>query len=74
MYEMGVQVLSWEGAILRGRAPHCKVYGRSAASSTKAAEQLEAPFGLMTREGLRKRVLDGGPDPSMGKGATHCKV
>jgi len=38
--------------------------GRSAAlSPTKTAEQVEVLFGLWTCVGLRRHVLDGGPDP-----------
>jgi len=49
-------------------------------SPAKMAEPIEMPFGLWTRVGPRDHVLDGGLDPSMGrgnfegKGASHCKV
>jgi len=49
-------------------------------SHAKTAQQIEMPFGLRTQVGLRNNVLDGGPDPSMGKGdfkgkgADRCKV
>ena len=33
-------------------------------SLAKAAEPIEMPFGLLTRVGPRKHVLDGGPDPA----------
>jgi len=45
------------------------------------AEPIEMPFGLRTRVGLWKHVLDGGPDPPWGgenfwggEWASHCKV
>jgi len=47
----------------------------------KIAAPIEMPFGLRTRVGPGNHVLDGGPDPPMGrgnfegrKGASHCKV
>jgi len=49
-------------------------------SPAKMAEPIEMPFGLRTRVGPENHVLDGGPDPPMGrgnfkgKGASHCKV
>jgi len=45
------------------------------------AELIEMPFGLMTWVGPGNHVLDGVPDPPMGrgnfeegKGASNCKV
>jgi len=48
-------------------------------SPAKTAKPIEMPFGLWTRVGPSKHVLDGGPDPHAngnfeGKGAAHCKV
>jgi len=34
----------------------------------KTAKPIEMPFGLMTQVGPGNRVLDGGPDPPMGRG------
>jgi len=34
----------------------------------KTAAPIELPFGLRTWVGLRNHVLDGGPDPLMGRG------
>jgi len=55
----------WEGAILRGRESHCKVWGHSAVTCTKTAEPIvvscaetpepiDLPFELWTRVGQRK--------------------
>jgi len=41
-----------------GSAP-CKVWGPSAVSCAKTAEPIEMPFGVWTRVGRRKHVLDG---------------
>jgi len=44
------------------------------------AAPVEMLFGLRTRVSPRKHVLDGGPDPPMGKailrgkGSSHCKL
>ena len=49
-------------------------------SFAKTAEPIEMPFALRTWVGPGNHVLDGGPDPPvgrgnlMGKGASHCKV
>ena len=49
-------------------------------AKTAAPIEIEMPFGLRTRVGQRNHVLDGGPDPLMGRdnlegeGASHCKV
>ena len=49
-------------------------------SPAKAAEPIEMPFGLRTLVGPGNHVLDGVPDPHMGrgnfegKGASHSKV
>jgi len=48
-------------------------------SFAKTAEPIEMPFGLRTWVDQRNHVLDGGPDPPMGKGqflgeGAHCKV
>ena len=49
-------------------------------SPAKTAEPIEMPFGLRTRVGPGKHVLDGGPDfpvgrvNFLGKGVSHCKV
>ena len=45
----------------------------------KTAESIQIPFGLWTRVGPRKHVLDGVQIPwagaiLRGKGAAHCKV
>jgi len=40
-------------------AAHCKLQGLSAVSCTKKAEPVEMPFGVWTRVGPRKHVLDG---------------
>jgi len=37
-------------------------------SPAKTAELIEMPFGLRTRVGPGNHVLDGGPDPPMGRG------
>ena len=37
-------------------------------SPAKTTEPIEMPFGLRTRLGLGNHVLDGGPDPPMGRG------
>jgi len=37
-------------------------------SPAKTAEPIEMPFGLWTLVGPRNHVLDGGPDPPMGRG------
>jgi len=52
MYYMGLQIPSWEGAILRGEgASSCKVWGHAAVIYAKMAEAIEMPFGLWTRMG-----------------------
>jgi len=50
-------------------------------SPAKTAAPIELPFGLRTWVGLGNHVLDGRPDPPMGRGknfggewASHCKV
>jgi len=57
-----------EGAILRGRVAHCKVWRRSLMSCAKTAEPIEMAFGLWAWMDPRNHVLDGGPDPAW-KGA-----
>ena len=37
-------------------------------SPAKTAEPIEMPLGLRTRVGPGNHVLDGGPDPTMGRG------
>jgi len=37
-------------------------------SPSKTAELIEVPFGLKTQVGPRNHVLDGRPDPLVGKG------
>jgi len=37
-------------------------------SPAKTAEPIEMPFGLRTRAGQGNHVLDGSPDPAMGRG------
>ena len=37
-------------------------------SPAKMAAPIELPFGLRTWVGLENHVLDGGPDPPMGRG------
>jgi len=39
-------------------AAHCKVPGLSAMSCAKMAESIEMPFGMWTRVGPRKHILD----------------
>jgi len=46
----------------RGTA-HCKVWQHSAVISAKMAELIEMPFGLWTRVGPIKHVLDGAQIP-----------
>ena len=36
-------------------------------SHTNTAAPIEMPFGLMTRVGPGNHILDGGPDPPMGR-------
>jgi len=36
-------------------------------SPAKTAEPIEMPLGLRTRVGAENHVLDGGPDPPMGR-------
>ena len=49
-----------KGVILRGKGVvDCKVYGLSAVSCAKTAEQMEMLFGLLCPLGPRKHVLDG---------------
>jgi len=49
-------------------------------SPAEAAEPIEMPFGLRARMGPGNYVLDGVPDPPIGRrnfereGASHCKV
>ena len=46
-------------------------------SPEKTAAPIELPFGLRTWVGLENHVLDGGPDPPMGRDnfePSHCKV
>jgi len=50
-------------------------------SPAKMLQPIKMPFGLRTRVGRGNDVLDGSPDPPMGrgdfegeKGASHCKV
>jgi len=50
-------------------------------SPAKTAAPIELPFGMRTWVGPLNHVLDGGPDPPMGRGkffcgewASHCKV
>ena len=45
-----------QGAILRGKANRCKVYGRSAVSCAKTDQPIEMPFGLRIRVGSRNNV------------------
>ena len=40
-------------------AAHYKVKGLSALSCAKTAESIDVPFGMWTRVGARKHVLDG---------------
>jgi len=48
-----------EGAVSRGKkAAHGKVYGLSAVSCVKTVEPIEVPFGIWTRVGPRKHVLE----------------
>ena len=39
-------------------AAHCKIPGHSAVSCAKIAESIEIPFGMWTRVGPRKHILD----------------
>jgi len=49
-------------------------------SPAKTAQPIEMPFGVRTQVGPGNHVLDGTPDPSMGRGnfegegESHCKV
>jgi len=51
-------------------------------SPAETAGPIEMPFGLRTQLGPSNHVLDGSPDPRMGRGtferggegASHCKV
>jgi len=60
----------------------CLSLSRSVAvsSSAKTQEPIEIPFAMRSQVGPGKHVLDGGPDPPMGRGnfegegASHCKV
>jgi len=54
---MGVQIPMRRGSFEEKGAVHCKVQGLSA---VKTAEQIEMPFGMWTRMGSRKHVLDDG--------------
>ena len=62
---MGVQIPTWEGAILRGGRCillyYCKVYGNSAAICANMAELIEMLFGLWPWMGCRNHALDRGP-------------
>ena len=44
------------------------LYSVAFGAYTKKAEAIEIPFGMMTRRGLRYRVLNGGPDPPRKRG------
>jgi len=50
-------------AILRGKGMPQHARQHSDVSCAKTAEPVKMPFGLWTRMGPRKHVLDGGPDP-----------
>jgi len=55
-----------EGAILRGKGLHCKVYGHSKVSTgtcAKTAEPIVMPFELWAQTRPRNHELDGDPDP-----------
>ena len=43
------------------------LYSRAFVTHTKTDEPIEMPFGMMTRVDPRYYVLDGGPDPTMGR-------
>ena len=45
----------------------------SLVSPAKTAGPIEMPFGLRTRVGPKNHVLDGGPDPPMGRGNFEAK-
>ena len=49
----------WEEAILRGKGIPRHARQHSDVSCAKTAEPIEMPFGLWTRVGPRKHVLDG---------------
>ena len=56
----GVQIPSWEGAILRGKGRHIVKYRDTLQSSVqKTAEPIEMPFGLWAPIGIGNDVLDG---------------
>ena len=58
---MGVQIPKGKGQFWgREEAAHCKAYGLPVMTCAKMAEPLEMLFGLWTRVGRRKHVLDGG--------------
>jgi len=50
----------FEGVILRGKGAHCEVWENFAVSCAKTAESIEMPFGMWTRVGSRKHLLDWG--------------
>jgi len=53
---MGIQIPTWEGAILRGEgAAHSKVQGHSAI----ICAPIKMPFGLWARMGRKNRVRCG---------------
>ena len=59
----------------------CRSVGLSVTlvNPAKMAEPIDFPFGLRTRVGPKNHVLDGGPDPTHGKGqfwegVSQCKV
>ena len=59
---MGVQILPWEGATLRGEGRPTVKYKDTAVSCAKTAELIETPFELRTLRtlmGSRNHVLDG---------------
>jgi len=60
---MVVQIPRGKRAIFGERGVHYKVYGFSAVSCAKTAEPIEMWFGLWTRVGPRKHVLEGAQIP-----------
>jgi len=63
-----VQMLTWEGAILRGNRQTIVKYRHFAVICAKTAELIEVPFGLWTRMGREHHVLHGRSRPPMGRG------
>jgi len=70
----GVQIPSWEGAILVDRGAHCRVQAVSAVSRSNTAEPIDLPFGLWTgvRRGMHKFNRNRQVAPTCPHGRTYC--